>query len=77
MNITKARLKEIIQEELERLVEADRPRGLGLDYDPNVRPGEQRPEAVKKRERIKELTSRIDSLSSEEMEELKYLVADL
>ena len=37
MKITKARLKEIINEELERVAEAGRPLGLGLDYDPNVR----------------------------------------
>ena len=78
MNITKARLREIIKEEIEREIsEADRPLGLGLDYDPNVRAGERRPEAVSARERMRDLASRAGSLTPEEAAELEELAADI
>ena len=77
MKITKARLKEIINEELERVAEAGRPLGLGLDYDPNVRAGERRPEAVSARERMRDLASRAGSLTPEEAAELEELATDI
>jgi hypothetical protein len=78
MKITKARLKEIIKEELEReMAEDNRPPGLGLDYDPNVRAGEQGPEAVVAKERMKELASRLHSLTPEEAAELEALITDI